>query len=178
MTEFCTRVHFCMLVTILMFIFSKFCRSYNFRQTWPHNLILLSKSTEITLLMCDFSKYLPFINFWGKKCHFIPKSVVLHIYWNLAWYDEVRSNSFNERYNEKYDERFHEGSWNFKISRKQDGQFRENKMERSFPIIFWTRKYWKIKAFDYNQQQHQILGPNLPKIVWMTRLLKKQTLKW
>ena len=24
-------------------------------------------------------------------------------------------------------------------------------MELNLPIIFWTRKFWKIRAFDYNQ---------------------------
>ena len=65
-------------------------------------------------------------------------------------------------------------------------QFGENKMESSLTIC-WA-KYVELIAFDYNQHvilirtqmldssqlgQHQILGPNLPKIIWMTKLLKK-----
>ena len=34
-------------------------------------------------------------------------------------------------------------------------QFGENKMERNLAIIFWTRKFWEIRAFDYSQ--HTIL---------------------
>ena len=30
-------------------------------------------------------------------------------------------------------------------------QFGENKMEQNLLTIFWTRKFWKIRAFDYNQ---------------------------
>ena len=30
-------------------------------------------------------------------------------------------------------------------------QFGEDKIERDMPIIFWTREFWKIRAFDYNQ---------------------------
>ena len=55
-------------------------------------------------------------------------------------------------------------------------QFGENKIGRNFPIIFWTRKLWKTRSFNYNKyiilimyikldssqlKQHQVLGPNL-----------------
>ena len=44
----------------------------------------------ITVLICNFSKYLPFNKFLGDT--FIQKSVVLHFYWNLAWrYDVIPS---------------------------------------------------------------------------------------
>ena len=56
-------------------------------------------------------------------------------------------------------------------------------MEQYFPIIFWTRIFWKIRSFDYSQHKILImytnarfqligrtaLGPNLPKTIWMTK---------
>ena len=67
-------------------------------------------------------------------------------------------------------------------------QFGEHQMEQNLRIIFWTQNFWKIRVFDYNQDivlitytqildssqlgLFQILGPNLPKITWMTKLLK------
>ena len=55
--KFCGWVHCYMLFTILMFIFSKFCNSYNFGQIWSPNL-MFSKLTEIwyksTLLCADY----------------------------------------------------------------------------------------------------------------------------
>ena len=61
-------------------------------------------------------------------------------------------------------------------------------MGRNLPVIFWTRKFWKIRAFDYNQHIISMMytnarfqsigttsdfGTTLPKIVWMTKRLKK-----
>ena len=33
-------------------------------------------------------------------------------------------------------------------------------MERNFPIIYWTRKFWKIRALDYNQHIILIMYTN------------------
>ena len=75
--KFHTGVHCCMLIMILKFIFSKFYHSYNFGQIWTQNL-MFSKLIEvryklcyklITILICNFSKYLPFIFFGGKFHH-------------------------------------------------------------------------------------------------------------
>ena len=33
-------------------------------------------------------------------------------------------------------------------------------MEKSLPIIFWTIKFWKIGAFDYNQHIVLIMYTN------------------
>ena len=56
-------------------------------------------------------------------------------------------------------------------------------MENSLPIIFWTIKFWKIGAFDYNQHIVLIMNTNAGfqsigttsdyKIIWMKKLLKK-----
>ena len=53
-----------------------------------------------------------------------------------------------------------------------------------FAHNFLNKKIWKIRAFDYDQYvilmlnssqlgQHQILEPNLPKNLWITKPLKK-----
>ena len=33
-------------------------------------------------------------------------------------------------------------------------------MELNLPIIFWTRKFWKIRAFDYNEHIVSIMYTN------------------
>ena len=131
-----------MFIMVLMFSFSKFCHSYNFRQIWAKSNVLhidwnliqghLKKESYnccllITFLMCNLSKYLPSWNF-GEN--FIPKSVVLHIYWNLAYrYDIISS------------------TW-------------ENNMKQNLPKIFWTKHFWKIISFDYNQHIILIMYTN------------------
>ena len=75
----------------------------------------------ITVLMCNFSKYLPFINFWDKLHPKICYSKYL-----LKFSIKIRCNSVNL-------------------------EKTRNKMELNFPIIFLTRKFWKIRAFGFNQ---------------------------
>ena len=97
--KFNTGVHCYMLDTILMFSFSKFYHSYNFGQIWVKpNVIHIDWNLIqwyivmywLTLLMCNFSKYLLFINFWGK---FHPKICCSpHL---LKFSVEIRCNSAN-----------------------------------------------------------------------------------
>ena len=76
-----TGLHCYKLITILMFIFSKFYHSYNYGQIWSQNLTFF-KLTKfdtrahcymmITVLMCNFSNYLLFIYFVNEFISFIP----------------------------------------------------------------------------------------------------------
>ena len=75
------------------------------------------------------------------------------------------------------------------IWRKPDGTKFDHNINHYYKIIiFWTRNFRKIRVFDYNQDsvlitytqvldfsqlgQFQILGPNLPRIIWMAKVLK------
>ena len=60
-------------------------------------------------------------------------------------------------------------------------------MERNFPVITWTREFWKIRPFDYiqhiilimytNARFHStgttFLRPNFPKIILMRKTFVK-----
>ena len=80
--KFRTGIDCCMLITILMFTFSKFL-SVIFSGTHlvPKSNARVYFYMLITVLMCNFSKYFRSLIFGAN---FVPKSVVLHIYWNLA----------------------------------------------------------------------------------------------
>ena len=83
--KFGAEVDYHMLISILMFIFSKFFSFIFLRQIWSQNLKFgteIDYHVLISILMFIFSKFLPFIFSLGK---FGPtKSEVCQIKWNLV----------------------------------------------------------------------------------------------
>ena len=96
--KFRTGVYSNMLITILMFIFSKFCHSY-MTQIWYQNLIFSKFDTRahcdmlITVLMCNISKYLPFINFWSQ---ILCQNVMFSIFTEIEHKDTMQFHQFGE----------------------------------------------------------------------------------
>ena len=90
--KFRRGVNCCLLITILMIIFSKFLSVIFF---WI-NLVPKSNVLQIDWSLIQGHIVICWFWFWcvtfqsvGYGANFIPKSVVLHIYWNLAQrYDE------------------------------------------------------------------------------------------
>ena len=85
--KFCRGVNCCMLNTILMFIFLKFLSVIFF---WT-NLVPKSNVLQIDLNLIQGHIVICWFWFWcvifqsiSYGANFIPKPVVLHIYWNLA----------------------------------------------------------------------------------------------